>query len=307
MTPRESPHRDGTQQRTRCQDQEYVPPTDAIRHDRYELNADNSEQGQLRPTDHPLQDSSAVDMRVRGETSSPEDLIDGRLPRRFPPAAVRHCGPATPAMAIFRRCPGRWDRRTPDAAIRIDHPCRVDHFTDRNHVHHPCRRDVPQHRKPAYSPVGHHRVYDALITQADLADPRALARAQRKAHGLTGIRFEHAYAQRLPYANGDFDRVLSSMMLHHLGDDVKARAAAEVFRVLRPGGSLHLVDIGGDITAHDGLAARLMIHNRHAADNLGDSIPRLLRAAGFDCTEVATHAQPRRWGSDVSVPTCARY
>lgn len=169
--------------------------------------------------------------------------------------------------------------------------------------------------------LGMNRVYDALIAQAELADrqrvleigcgtgnltirakrahpqaelvgtdpdPRALARAQRKAHGLTGIRFAHAYAQQLPYANGGFERVLSSMMLHHLGDDIKARAAAEVFRILRPGGRLHLVDIGGDITAHDGLAARLMMHNRHAASNLGDSIPRLLRTAGFDCAEVAT-------------------
>jgi hypothetical protein len=66
-----------------------------------------------------------------------------------------------------------------------------------------------------------------------------------------------------------------------------ATAAAEILRVLRPGGRLHLVDIGGDMTAHDGLPARLMMHNRHAAGNLGDSNPRLLRTAGFDCAEVA--------------------
>jgi hypothetical protein len=48
-----------------------------------------------------------------------------------------------------------------------------------------------------------------------------------------------------------------------------------------------LVDFGGAMTAHDGLAARLMMHNRHAVANLGHSIPRLLGAAGFDCTEIA--------------------
>jgi ubiquinone/menaquinone biosynthesis C-methylase UbiE len=68
-------------------------------------------------------------------------------------------------------------------------------------------------------------------------DPLALARAQRKARGLSGIRFERAYAQELPFADGEFDRVLSSMMLHHLDDDVKAGAAAEIHRVLRPGGT----------------------------------------------------------------------
>lgn len=118
-------------------------------------------------------------------------------------------------------------------------------------------------------------------------DPLALNRAERKVRGSNGIRFERGYAQKLPYADAEFDRVLSSMMLHHLDDDVKADAAAEVFRVLRPGGRLHLVDIGGGMSANDGLVARLMMHNRHAAGNLGDAIPRLFRAAGFECTEVA--------------------
>ena len=168
---------------------------------------------------------------------------------------------------------------------------------------------------------GFNRVHETLIAQAELADghrvleigcgtgnlairakkthpavsvvgsdpdPLALSRAQRKTVQLNGIRFERGYAQRLPYADGEFDRVLSSMMLHHLDDDAKSAAAAEVFRVLRPSGRLHLVDMGGDMTARDGLSARLVMHSPHAAGNLGDAIPRLLRAAGLDCTEVAT-------------------
>ena len=120
-------------------------------------------------------------------------------------------------------------------------------------------------------------------------DPLALKRAQRKACRLNGIRFERGYAQRLPYSDGEFDRVLSSMMLHHLDGEAKAAAATEVFRVLRPGGRLHLVDMGGDMTVDDGLSARLVLHRPPRAGNLGDAIPALLRAAGFDCAVVVTH------------------
>jgi ubiquinone/menaquinone biosynthesis C-methylase UbiE len=169
--------------------------------------------------------------------------------------------------------------------------------------------------------LGMGRFYDELVAQAELADglrvleigcgtgnvtvrakraapgtdmigldpdPLALSRAQRKARGLAGIRFERGYAQELPFADGEFDRALSSMMLHHLDEDVKAAALAEVHRVLRPGGRLHIVDIGGHTTAHHGLAALWMKDNPHAAGNLGDAIPRLLRSVGFECTEVGS-------------------
>jgi hypothetical protein len=62
--------------------------------------------------------------------------------------------------------------------------------------------------------------------------------------------------------------------------------------VLRPGGRLHLMDIGGDAHMQSGPLARLFRRNRHAAGNFGDAIPRLLDGAGFDCTQVA--AQPHR-------------
>ncbi len=42
------------------------------------------------------------------------------------------------------------------------------------------------------------------------------------------------------------------------------------------------------MTASDGLMARRMLRSPHTVGNLGDAIPRLLRTAGFECTEVAT-------------------
>ncbi len=132
------------------------------------------------------------------------------------------------------------------------------------------------------------RAYPAIQVIGSDPDPLALRRAQRKSGTLAGIRFDRGYAQQLPYADCEFDRVLSSMMLHHLEDDTKAAAAAEVFRVLRPGGRLHLVDLSDGTTADDGLAARLIMHRHHGASNLGESISQLLTTAGFDCSEVAS-------------------
>ncbi|KAA0085639.1 class I SAM-dependent methyltransferase [Mycolicibacterium sp. P9-64] len=106
----------------------------------------------------------------------------------------------------------------------------------------------------------------AQLTGMD-PDPRALARAGRKFRGVAGVRFDRGYAQEVPYADKSFDRVLSSMMLHHLDDDVKTAALSEVFRVLRPGGSMHVVDIVG----------------HHAASAHDDSvIPTLLKDRGFE-------------------------
>ena len=58
------------------------------------------------------------------------------------------------------------------------------------------------------------------------------ARARARANGVT-IRFGQIDAERLPFADGSFDRIWGSAILHHLD---LCRAGAELARVLRPGG-----------------------------------------------------------------------
>ncbi|WP_067681332.1 class I SAM-dependent methyltransferase [Nocardia miyunensis] len=122
-------------------------------------------------------------------------------------------------------------------------------------------------------------------------DPRALARAERKAKGSAGLRFEHGYAQNLPHPDGGFDRVLSALMLHHLPTDIKAAALTEALRVLRPGGRLEILDIGGDTTRANTFLSRQMLRNGHVKANL--ALPRLLESAGFDHTLVSSEPHPR--------------
>ncbi|MBN9736495.1 MULTISPECIES: class I SAM-dependent methyltransferase [unclassified Pseudonocardia] len=78
-------------------------------------------------------------------------------------------------------------------------------------------------------------------------DGEALGIARRKAadEGLA-LELDEGVAEDLPYDDGSVDRVLSSLMLHHLPADRQVSALREVRRVLAPGGSLHLVDLDAD-------------------------------------------------------------
>ena len=103
------------------------------------------------------------------------------------------------------------------------------------------------------------------------------------------MQLDRGFAEGLPYPDASFDRVLSAFMFHHLGPDEKGRALSEARRVLKPGGSLHLLDLGGAKAPSDGLMARLSHRNGLLRDNFGGRIPALMREAGFaDPAEVAS-------------------
>lgn len=75
-------------------------------------------------------------------------------------------------------------------------------------------------------------------------DPDALALAQRKAARRDlDVRWELGSATALPYPDERTDRVLSALMFHHIDKPDRELMLAEAFRVLRPGGSVHLVDM----------------------------------------------------------------
>lgn len=74
-------------------------------------------------------------------------------------------------------------------------------------------------------------------------DPVILGIARRKARrARVVVQFDEGMAAALPYADGSFDAVTSTLMLHHLTHDHQLRALAEARRVLRPGGRLVVAD-----------------------------------------------------------------
>jgi ubiquinone/menaquinone biosynthesis C-methylase UbiE len=124
-------------------------------------------------------------------------------------------------------------------------------------------------------------------------DPKALARAARKARAAgLAVEWQRGFAQQLPYEEGAFDHVLSSLMFHHLDPDGRGKMLAEVRRVLRPGGSLDLIDFGGGEHAH-GPLDRLSRRSPRLQDNFGDRIPTLMTEAGLSEATETGHATTR--------------
>jgi len=120
-------------------------------------------------------------------------------------------------------------------------------------------------------------------------DPKALARARRKA-GRAGVALalEQGFGDALPFADASFDRVVSSFMFHHLETAQKPAVLREVRRVLRPGGSFHMVDFGGAGHGLGALLARLVHREESLRASCDDGLTALMRAAGFaDAAETA--------------------
>jgi ubiquinone/menaquinone biosynthesis C-methylase UbiE len=76
------------------------------------------------------------------------------------------------------------------------------------------------------------------------ADMMAAALRNQSRSSAGGVAFRSGDVHRLPCEDGSFDFVVSTLSLHHWQD--ARRALAEVFRVLKPGGRLLLMDLRRD-------------------------------------------------------------
>ena len=126
---------------------------------------------------------------------------------------------------------------------------------------------------------------EAVIAGLD-GDERVLeiGRAKASKAGID-ITLDHGMAFQLPYPDNSFDRVVSSLVMHHLSTEDKRRTANEAFRILRPGGELHVVDFGKPHNAAARLMGAVAQHLERAADNIQGRLPEMFRAAGFVAVE----------------------
>src|SRR5215208_5865505 len=115
------------------------------------------------------------------------------------------------------------------------------------------------------------------------ASPEMIDVARKKAKEMsTDVVFDVALIEKLPFEDSTFDVVISRFVMHHLPDDLKQQALAEIFRVLKPGGTIFLADF--QTPANPILARLISLFIGHPAmmqSKVSGLIP-MLAQAGFD-------------------------
>lgn len=126
-------------------------------------------------------------------------------------------------------------------------------------------------------PAGRAVGIDPGVRQIEWARRKAARRGIAAEFDVGGI-------ERLPYPDATFDAVLSTMMMHHLPDDLKSAGLAEIARVLVPGGRVVVVDFKrSDRKDADFGAGRLAIQD----------VPQLMSVAGFTAVQQGEIRLPR--------------
>ena len=128
----------------------------------------------------------------------------------------------------------------------------------------------------------------AEVTGLD-ADPDMLKVAryksgEQKAH----VKFDVGFTDKLPYPDASFDRVMSSIMIHHLKTPEKIETAKEIFRVLKPGGELHIIDFGKPVTWYGKILGPFLHKFEEANDNIDGKLPGIFGAPGLN-VEITGH------------------
>jgi len=117
--------------------------------------------------------------------------------------------------------------------------------------------------------------------------PEGIEVARKKAERYSpSPTFTVGLIEKLDFPKGTFDVTVSRLVIHHLPDDLKRQGFAELYRVLKPGGRLFMVDFKppeNPILRHLAMA---LVGHRMMMESKVWAVPQFLTEAGF--VEVAS-------------------
>lgn len=124
-------------------------------------------------------------------------------------------------------------------------------------------------------------------------DKHILSIAERKLIKSTAeVTLLHYDGHTLPFDNGYFNRVVSSLVFHHLTREQKRQALSEIFRVLKSNGELHIADWGKakNLFMRGAFYLVQMLDGfKTTTDNVKGLLPEYINQAGFEnVTETKT-------------------
>ncbi|NJL87965.1 MAG: class I SAM-dependent methyltransferase [Leptolyngbyaceae cyanobacterium SM1_1_3] len=122
------------------------------------------------------------------------------------------------------------------------------------------------------------------------ASPRSLERAK---HNVPQADYVLAWAEEMPFTDGRFDLVHTSVAMHEMKPDQRQQIFQEVYRVLKSGGVFTMVDFHRPTNPllWPGLAAFLWLFETETAWQLIQTdLPERLRQAGFQVPQPKLYA-----------------
>ncbi|BAY94208.1 MULTISPECIES: class I SAM-dependent methyltransferase [unclassified Tolypothrix] len=122
------------------------------------------------------------------------------------------------------------------------------------------------------------------------ASPLSLKRARQN---VPSASYVEAFAENMPFADGEFDVVHTSVALHEMEPQQLRQIISEVYRVLKPGGVFTLVDFHAPTNPifWPGVSLFLLLFETETAWQLiKTDLPKLLTEIGFEVSKTTLYA-----------------